>query len=318
MNDKQKLSALYAKTVQKKEATLEMAQARAKHTELVYLETQYRKMLALESADVEKLDKASLENLYYRITGKMEEKRLKETSEAEKARERYDAVSTEIKAVTDKIGYLKYELRTLGNCDLDFEALRKEMVDSLTASDGPSTPHAVHLLQQMNQARADADELTEVIETGKAARKTATDLLEELRKAQRLAHNYGRKGGSHGVIADEVLRHMESQDYRRTGQEILDRLKRQLDRYHTTLYPLPPFGHLTTIENILCGRTGGGTEPIDSGVAEIETLLDTLEKSTAMLERIREGKLEAQKRLDRELTEALLSTESLDRKEQHS
>ncbi len=307
MSQQEKLSELYRKTQRKQEAVQEMAQAQTKHTQLVRLETQYRKVLASESADVEKLDKVSLENLYYSITGKMKEKREKETSEAEKAQARYDAVLAEIKIVTDEIGYLKYELRTLGNCDLDFEALKNEMVASLATSKTGVPPEVELLFQQMNQAGADADELTTVIEAGKAAQKIALELHGELRKSQRLAHNYGRRGGSHGIIVDEVLTHMENQEYLRAGQEILDRLKRQLDSYRTALYPLPQFGNLATLENLLCGRTRGGKEPLDSGVVEVEKMMDALEHSLVLLERIRNNKLEAQKRFDEELTELLMS-----------
>ncbi len=104
---------------------------------------------------------------------------------------------------------------------------------------------------------------------------------------------------------------MENQEYMRAGQEILDRLKRQLDRYHTALYPLPQFGNLTTIEDLLCGRTYGGKTPIDSGVAEVEKLIEALGHSSDMLERIKTNKLKAQKRFDEELTELLMS-ESID------
>jgi len=289
----------------------EMAEAKAKHANLVLWEAKYRQVLASESADVEKLDKASLENLFYSIMGKMKEKRAKEESEAADAQSKYETVLAEIKAAEDEIGYLKYELRTLGNCDLDYEALKKEMVDTLISSQTEISPKVELLVQQMNQAGADADELATVIEVGKASQKTALELHEELRKSQRLAHNYGRRGGSHGIIVDELLTHMENQEYLRAGQEILDRLKRQLDRYQTVLYPLPRFGNFATLENLLCGRTRGGKEPIDSGVVEVEKMMDTLEHSLVLLERIRNNKLDAQKRFDEELAELLIS-ESID------
>jgi len=288
-----------------------MAEAKAKHANLVLWEAKYRQVLASESADVEKLDKASLENLFYSIMGKMKEKRAKEESEAADAQSKYETVLAEIKAAEDEIGYLKYELRTLGNCDLDYEALKKEMVDTLISSQTEISPKVELLVQQMNQAGADADELATVIEVGKASQKTALELHEELRKSQRLAHNYGRRGGSHGIIVDELLTHMENQEYLRAGQEILDRLKRQLDRYQTVLYPLPRFGNFATLENLLCGRTRGGKEPIDSGVVEVEKMMDTLEHSLVLLERIRNNKLDAQKRFDEELAELLIS-ESID------
>ncbi len=310
MSQQEKLSELYRKTQRKQAATQEMAEAKAKHANLVLWEAKYRQVLASESADVEKLDKASLENLFYSITGKMKEKRAKEVSEAADAQSKYDTVLAEIKAAEDEIGYLKYELRTLGNCDLDYEALKKEMVDTLISSQTEISPKVELLVQQMNQAGADADELATVIEAGKASQKIALELHEELRKSQRLAHNYGRRGGSHGIIVDELLTHMENQEYLRAGQEILDRLKRQLDRYHTALYPLPRFGNLATLENLLCGRTRGGKEPIDSAVAEIEKLIAELDHSALMLERIKKSKSEAQKRFDEELTELLISQSS--------
>lgn len=310
MSQQKKLSELYRKTQRKQAATQEMAEAKAKHANLVLWEAKYRQVLASESADVEKLDKASLENLFYSITGKMKEKRAKEVSEAADAQSKYDTVLAEIKAAEDEIGYLKYELRTLGNCDLDYEALRKEMVDTLISSQTEISPKVELLVQQMNQAGADADELATVIEVGKASQKIALELHEELRKSQRLAHNYGRRGGSHGIIVDELLTHMENQEYLRAGQEILDRLKRQLDRYHTALYPLPQFGNLSTLENLLCGRTRGGKEPIDSAVAEIKKLIAELDHSALMLERIKKSKSEAQKRFDEDLTELLISQSS--------
>ena len=285
----------------------EMAEAKAKHANLVLGEAKYRQVLASKSADVEKLDKASLENLFYSITGKMKEKRAKEVSEAADAQSKYDTVLAEIKAAEDEIGYLKYELRTLGNCDLDFEALKNETIASLIASQNEAASKVELWVQQMNQAGSDADELATVIEAGKTAQKIALELHEELRKSQRLAHNYGRRGGSHGIVADEILTHMENQDYLRAGQEILDRLKRQLDRYRTALYPLPQFGNIATIENLLCGRTRGGKEPIDSGVVEVEKMMDTLEHSLVLLERIRNNKLDAKKRFNEELTELLIS-----------
>lgn len=310
MSQQEKLSELYRKTQRKQAATQEMAEAKAKHANLVLWEAKYSQVLASESADVEKLDKASLENLFYSITGKMKEKRAKEVSEAADAQSKYDTVLAEIKAAEDEIGYLKYELRTLGNCDLDYESLKKEMIDTLISSQTEISPKVELLVQQMNQAGTDADELATVIEAGKAAQKIALELHEELRKSQRLAHNYGRRGGSHGIIVDELLTHMENQEYLRAGQEILDRLKRQLDRYHTALYPLPQFGNLATLENLLCGRTRGGKEPIDSSVVEVEKMMDALEHSRVLLERIRTSKLDAQKRFDEELTELLISQSS--------
>ena len=63
MSQQQKLSELYRKTRRKQTATQEMAEAKTKHANLVLWEAKYRQVLASESADVEKLDKASLENL---------------------------------------------------------------------------------------------------------------------------------------------------------------------------------------------------------------------------------------------------------------
>ncbi len=170
MSQQEKLSELYRKTQRKQEAMQEMEAAKAKHANLVLWEAKYRQVLASESADVEKLDRVSPENLYYSITGKMKEKRAKEVSEAADAQSKYDAALAEIKAVEDEIGYLKYELRTLGNCDLDFEALKKEMVGSLIASKTEVAPKIELWVQQMNQAGADAEELATVIETGIAAK----------------------------------------------------------------------------------------------------------------------------------------------------
>ena len=318
MSQHKKLSDLYAKTLRKREAMQEITLAKAKYDELVRLEMQYSRACTSESDDVEKLDKASLVNLFYSIMGKMDDKRQKEVSEAAEAQARYDAVLAESKAVTDEIDSLKYELRTLGNCDLDFEALRNEMVAALAASDAESAPQAELLLQKMNQAGADAEELAFVINVGKAARATAVDLHEELYKAQRLAHEFGTISRAHGIIWGEVTRHMENQEYMRAGQEKFARLKRQLDLYRTPLYDLPRFGSLKTIEDILCGRTWGGTIPIDSGVTEMEKLIETIDTYAVKLEKLKERRLEVRARLDQELTELLLSSALLDGKESNT
>ena len=307
MTQQESLTELYRAAEHKREIETEIAIADETHMDLVRLGKEYRETLTAEAADVEKLEKPSLVNAWFNITGKMDEKREKEVSEAAEAQARYEAVLAEIKAVSERLAALKRELAALDCSRLDADMLRKEMVASLVASNAESAPQAELLLERMNQAQADADDLTAVIGAGKAAVSTAAELLEELRKSQRLAHDPGSGSHTRSLIGKAAIAHIKNQDYLRAGQEKFDRLMGQLALYRTPLCTLPRFGELKTVENILCGRTWGGTEPIDSSVAEIEKLMEAIDTSSVKLERIKQNRLDAYKRFHQELNLLLLS-----------
>ena len=159
-----------------------------------------------EQAESDALQSATLTLLFYSLLGMKEDKLSKEESEALAAKAAYETAKAELDHVLSKQVELRAEIRSLGNCERDYEAMVSEKKAWLMAKETAVNAEVEALEAEKAAIVADSKELKEAMESGQYALRVARSVMDALAKAQALsfADNVGYRNAHRGVIGSAI------------------------------------------------------------------------------------------------------------------
>lgn len=300
---KEKLVALTAASTRKAEVQALLADTRAAweraRAEVVLAETRLRS----ETADVERLDKKNLPNLLLTVTGNMESKRAAEIAEADEAMALYEAAHTRAAELHTQVLSLESELRSLGNCDKELEALAAAVTAEVSARGGELAAEIKEVKARMEKNAAEAKELNELVAVGNRLIEGIDNILPSLRKARiSYDYRYGSPKNGRGLLVSKMSL---NEDLDR-GEGYLPMLIALAKSFRTDLVDLPPVGQLQALQNTFRGTYGGSAaDQLDNAIAEVETAKTTVTRSMDKLRRIQAKREEARDKARTEWLDAL-------------
>ncbi|MGO4886344.1 hypothetical protein ACJ2A9_01180 [Anaerobacillus sp. MEB173] len=142
------------------------------------------KQLEKEQADVAKLERVSLTNIFYTITGKKLEKMNKEQQEALSAQLKYEEALEVASELEEEIAELSQRLNKVINADTEYKELLKEKERLIQDQDSIWTEQLYELSEQQSELAAVVQEYNEAIDTGKQASKALAAAISSLESAK--------------------------------------------------------------------------------------------------------------------------------------
>ena len=228
--DRQALAMLREQVIRRTERKQEVEQLEAE------LEEQEKGLFALkidmhnQQVDVDLLNRFSLKNVFYNMTGKKEALLEKETSEARTAKEKYDRELFQIEQKKRKISEYRKEITSLNGCE---DAYWRLLQDCRIHADGEDMEYVRAFLQQR------VDELLSELDAAEAYGQMlvaeADKVLENISNVQ--DWNYALSG---------TARDMSMQGYLGGCQKRIDDLKKSIGILLWKLKGLP----LSSPENV--------------------------------------------------------------------
>jgi hypothetical protein len=164
--DRESLAALAASTARKAEvkALLSDTKAEWETARAGMILTEER--LKTETADVERLEKKSLPNLLLTVTGRMGDLRETEQAEADEAQALHEAAIARAEELHGRVIALEADLRALGNCDKDMDALAAAMTAAILTQGGDLATEIGELQEREKRNTAEAAELGKLLDVG--------------------------------------------------------------------------------------------------------------------------------------------------------
>lgn len=286
MNNIEKLLVLLDDTVKKRQLEADLSKALEKEKELMRSVTDYRKSFEKEHKDVEKLENNAVIKAFYAVTGNLDDKREKESAEAQIAKELYDQAERELESTTKSIDKMTQKLHTLRNSEEDFAALKKNLLESFKNSDEKLYSAASVLYNDSERLRKDIANIDELNSVSEAIIEITDDLLETLALAQTRGYREGSYIVKHAILY--------------SGKDVLEELRSLLERFHSSVVDLPKIGRLDSIEDIVYGRFyGDGFSAIENGLAELKNLENSINSAKTKLFEAREKKVLLKEKYDK-------------------
>lgn len=188
----------------------------------------------VEKEEAEALQSATLTLLFYSLLGLKEEKLSKEESEALAAKAEYESAKAELDHVLARQVELRAEIRSLGNCERDYEEMVAEKKAWLMAKEVTVNAEVEALEAEKAAIVRDSKELKEAMESGQYALRVARSVMDALAKAQYLSRVDTRgPGGRYSVIsaAIDAVHDTEIDHEKRNTVIRLDNSLQTLGRY---------------------------------------------------------------------------------------
>ena len=228
------LSELQEKIRRKKKAKNLLAHFTEEADRLNSVMEDRKKEYELEQEEAEALQGATLTLLFYSLLGLKEEKLSKEESEALAAKAEYEKAKAELDHVLNRQVELRTEIRSLGNCERDYEEMVAEKKAWLMAKEVTVNTEVEALEAEKAAIVRDSKELKEAMESGQYALRVARSVMDALARAQYLSRVDTRgPGGRYSVIsaAIDAVHDTEIDHEKRNTVIRLDNSLQTLGRY---------------------------------------------------------------------------------------
>jgi len=183
------LSELQEKIRRKKKAKNLLAHFTEEASRLNSIVEDRFKEYEVEQEEAEALQGATLTLLFYSLLGLKEEKLSKEESEALAAKAEYENAKSELDHVLARQVELRAEIRSLGNCERDYEEMVAEKKAWLMAREVTVNAEVEALEAEKAAIIRDSKELKEAMESGQYALRVARSVMDALAKAKMLNFN---------------------------------------------------------------------------------------------------------------------------------
>ena len=226
------LSELQEKIRRKKKAKTLLAHFTEEAARLNSIVEDRFKEYEAEKEEADALQSATLTLLLYSVMGLKEEKLQKEESEALAAKAEYESAKAELDHVLNRQVELRAEIRSLGNCEADYERMLAEKKAYLMARETAVNAEVEALEAEKAAIIRDSKELKEAMESGQYALRVARSVMDALAKAQYLSRQdtrAPRRSGT-GTIA-AAIRDTEIDHEKRNTVVRLDNSLQTLGRY---------------------------------------------------------------------------------------
>ncbi|MBQ7910315.1 MAG: hypothetical protein IJ363_05960 [Clostridia bacterium] len=228
------LSELQEKIRRKKKAKTLLAHFTEEAARLNSIVEDRFKEYEAEQEEADAMKSATLTLLLYSVMGLKEEKLRKEESEVLAAKAEYESTKAELDHVLARQAELRAEIRSLGNCERDYEEMVAEKKAWLMAKEVAVNTEVEALEAQKAAIIRDSKELKEAMESGQYALRVARSVMDALAKAQYLSRVDTRgPGGRYSVIsaAIDAVHDTEIDHEKRNAVVRLDNSLQTLGRY---------------------------------------------------------------------------------------
>ena len=183
------LAELQEKIRRKKKAKNLLAHFTEEATRLNSIMEDRFKEYEVEKEEAEALQSATLTLLFYSLLGLKEEKLSKEESEALAAKAAYETAKAELDHILARQVELRAEIRSLGNCERDYEEMVAEKKAWLMVKEATVNTEVEALEAEKAAIIRDSKELKEAMESGQYALRVARSVMDALAKAKLLNFN---------------------------------------------------------------------------------------------------------------------------------
>lgn len=205
---------------QKLEAKL--AQVQANLRELWHRNTELKKRLTHEQADVEKLESLSLTGLFYTVIGTKREHLDKEKQEYVAAKLKYDESMEAIEFTHADATRIQHELEAFQSAEHDYARLIKEKERWLADRNDSRAARMLELSERLTDLKADHMELGEAIKAGELA----LDGLRQVQSDLQSAANWGTWDLLGGGLISTLVKHSKIDAARRHVHAVQSQLRR--------------------------------------------------------------------------------------------
>lgn len=145
---------------------------------------EYSNQLLDEKVDVEKLTNLSMTNFFATITGKKEERLLKEKEEVAAAVLKYDESKEAVKDIQKEIENLQSKLVNVNHVEDEYKEILKEKEQLILAEDSPITEELYEITETKADLEALKTELNEAIRAGQSVHASLEEASHSLQKAE--------------------------------------------------------------------------------------------------------------------------------------
>ena len=259
-----------------------------------------------ETADVDKLEGKSLPNLLYIVTRQMAKKRISETAEADAARAEYETARAHLDELSSELADIETELRRLGNCDKDFEALLSEMTDQALRRGGALGDAVSEITDRIRRNTDEAARLLDLRLIGERLLDKSQEIGEVLQYARDYSRHISNTGTRSGPMGRAVLRNMAISETLDKGRDQVSVLVALAQCFQSDLIDLPSIGQMQITQNTFKGAHGESSETrLELAIAEMDEVCRTVLRSLEKIKRIQPLRADAADRAKRELIETL-------------
>lgn len=198
----EELQRLQQEMMEKERADAKLADLYIQQNELEKKAAEFRKIMEEEQEDVERLKRTNLTALFYRASGKMEEKLSKEEEEALAAVVKYDSAEKELQAVEEDIAYYEKQASGLPDCKLQYERMLEAKKEEIKESGNIEAEKILEMERQIAAIENRRKEVREAINAGERAHSIAEETLDGLKSAK----NWGMVDLIGGGIMSDVIK----------------------------------------------------------------------------------------------------------------
>lgn len=226
------LAELEEKIRRKKKAKNLLAHFEAEATRLTSVMEDRKAEYEVEQEEADALQSGSLTLLLYTLIGMKEDKINKEEAEALAAKAAYETAKAELDHVLNRQVELRAEIRSLGNCERDYEEMVAEKKAWLMAKEVTVNAEVEALEAEKAAIIRDSKELKEAMESGQYALKVALSVMDALAKAQYLSimDTQAPRSARYGTIS-AAIRDTEIDHEKRNTLVRLDNAVQTLGKY---------------------------------------------------------------------------------------
>ncbi len=250
-----------------------------------------------EQADVEALQGSSMTLFIYTLMGLKEEKIQKEEAEALSARFEYELAKADLDHVLNRQVELRAELRSLGNCERDYEEMLVEKKAWLMAKEATVNAEVEALEAEKAAIIRDSKELKEAMESGQYALKVAQSVEDALHSLYTFQSEVFRENRHNSIYRDHDLS-LEIRNSRIRVENSLETLGRYLQDFAAELkdligqpeqvIPVSRIEEVLTwisqwVKNVTTKRHGG-SHGVTVILSELTPLVEELEHKYAVKE----------------------------------
>ena len=307
MTDQEKLVLLAKQSERKAVLVAELPMLKERRNIALDQVRSREQSLARETAEVERLDDKTLTNLLYKVTGRMDQKRAAEEADVEAVKGYYEEARAESEELSIRVADMESELRSLGNCDKDFEMLLDDMIGQALCGGGELGDAVIEITERIRRNLAEAAELEELATLGKRLMRKTDEITDVLQRAWKEGHRHVRNlSGLSSEVVDTIVRRSQISDVLRSAEAQVPVLVELAQAFQTDIIDLPPVGRLQILQNTFQGCHGeSSVNQLEIAMSEMEAIRRSVDRSVEKLERIHPLRLEAAARAKRELVEVL-------------
>lgn len=287
ISQKEKLKSLAASSTRKSEVKDLLAETKAQWENARAQAILAEERLKTETADVERLDKKSLPNLLLTVTGRMGDLRESEQAEADEAQALSDAAAARAEELHGRMAALEAELRSLGNCDKDLEALAAAMTAAVLAEGGDLAAEIGEIKAREERSAAEAAELGNLLDIGERLNRVVASMLPVLWNAAEKEKRRQADGplppySHHHVFKSEVNAILDE------AETYLPMLISLSESFTTAIMDIPPLGGLHTVKSTFDGTyTVSTLTQIEGTAKELEALTAKVDRSMERIRRVK-------------------------------